>query len=254
MNPPAADASDLPGSIFSRSFGARATDYEKYRPSYSAEVVAAALAGVPDGPVLDLGAGTGKLTAAVSAVRDQVIALEPDEGMLEVLRERLPQVTVLDGSAEDIPLADGSVAAIVVGQAFHWFPRPDADEEMARVLRPGGTVSLLWNFPDRGVEWVPKMYSATREPQAPWSYEYQQLDRQLFTTAEESWFPTEHRIDGPDGLIHLAHTWSWVSTRSESDRDAIDARLRILINQYPQLQGDSIAIPQQTKLVRQTRR
>ena len=74
--------------------------------------------------------------------------------------------------------------AILVGQAFHWFPRPVADQELARVLKPGGVVGLLWNFPDREVEWIPKIYQATREPETPWSYRYSDLAEALFTPAE----------------------------------------------------------------------
>ena len=94
-----------------------------------------------------------------------MVAVEPDPQMLAVLTARLPQVRALPGSAESIPLPDGSVDAILAGQAFHWFARPDADREFARVLRPGGVVGLLWNVPDRGVDWVDELYRATRKPE-----------------------------------------------------------------------------------------
>jgi hypothetical protein len=125
---------------------------------------------------------------------------------------------------------------------------------MARVLRPGGVVGLIWNFPDRDVEWVSKLYEATRERGLSWSREFGELDEQLFDEPEEAWFAAEHTLAGADGLRDLAQTWSWVSTRPASERKAIDERLRILISQYAELQGPVVTLPQRTKVVRQYRR
>jgi SAM-dependent methyltransferase len=132
------------------SFGAAADVYDRSRPAYPVEAVRWAL---PEGArrVLDLGAGTGKLTTVLLDLGLDVVAVEPSEPM----RERIPpRAEVLDGSAESLPLADGSVDAVLVGQAFHWFDAEKALAEMARVLRPGGTVGLLWNVMDDSVEWV----------------------------------------------------------------------------------------------------
>ncbi len=130
------------------SFGPTAEAYERYRPEYPQAAVAQA---VPDGAraVLDLGAGTGKLTAALQGPGRRVVAVEPDPRMLARLAALLPEVEALPGTAEDIPLPDASVDAVTVGQAWHWFDVDRALPEIARVLRPGGSLALLWNADDR---------------------------------------------------------------------------------------------------------
>jgi len=132
------------------SFGAAAEVYERSRPSYPVEAVRAALPAAAT-RVLDVGAGTGKLTGVLVDLGLDVIAVEPSEQMRALLPGR---AQVLAGSAESLPVPDGSVDAVVAGQAFHWFDAPVALAEMARVLRPGGTVGLLWNLRDESVDWV----------------------------------------------------------------------------------------------------
>jgi hypothetical protein len=122
------------------------------------------------------------------------------------------------------------------------------------VLRPGGVVGLLWNYPDRAVEWVPKLYSATRDQPAAWTFERVPLDEVLFGTAQESEFNSAHELDGPDGLLNLVHTWSWVITRPANEQAAIDLRVREIIAEYPELQGEIVSIPQRTTVLRYVRR
>ena len=100
--------------------------------------------------MLDLAAGTGKLTRVLAEHADDVVAVEPLDGMRRVLERRLPHVRVLAGTAEAIPLADGAVDAVFVAEAFHWFDLPRAVAEIARVLRPGGGLAVLWNRPRLG--------------------------------------------------------------------------------------------------------
>lgn len=143
----------------SQSFGARAADYAEHRPTYPADGIRWAL-GAATGDVrrvLDLGAGTGKLTEGLLTMGLHVTAVEPDDHMLAELARRFPQVTALPGSAEHIPLPDGSVDAVLVGQAFHWFHPETAPVEIARVLRPGGALGALWNVEDNDVDWVAGM-------------------------------------------------------------------------------------------------
>ena len=247
-----------PNPVFARSFGAQAARYDRTRPSYPAAALDLVLAGPASGRadrrILDIGAGTGKLTAALLGRGAEVVAVEPDPQMLAVLAARLPQVRAVAGTAERIPLRDGSVDAIVAGQAFHWFRRPEAEYELARVLRPGGVIGLFWNLPDRGVEWVRALYWATGKPELAWSERFDQLDGDLFTELEQASVPSEHLLPGPDGLRDLVRTWSWVSTRSKAQQDAIDHRIRILTSQYAELQAPVVAFPQRTQVLWQHRR
>jgi len=129
------------------SFQTAATGYARFRPGYPPSAVGAALP--PDARrILDLAAGTGKLTESLVRRGLDVVAVEPLSGMLSELARRHPSVTAVLGSAEAIPLRDGIFDCVVVGQAFHWFDSTRALDEIARVLRPGGTLSLLWNHDD----------------------------------------------------------------------------------------------------------
>jgi SAM-dependent methyltransferase len=134
-----------------RGFDSAAGVYDRVRPGYPPEAVEW-LVDVLDlragRTVLDLAAGTGKLTAALLGTGAQVIAVEPSEGMLEVLRAVAPGAEALAGTAEEIPLADASVDAVTVAQAFHWFANDAALAEIHRVLRPGGALALTWNRRD----------------------------------------------------------------------------------------------------------
>ncbi len=123
------------------SFGVAASVYERARPDYPEAAVDWLL---PSGSprVLDLGAGTGKLTRMIAAGGAEVTAVDPSAGMLERLRRALPDVPALTGTAEQIPLDDGAVDAVLVGQAWHWVDVSRASAEVARVLRPGGRLGL----------------------------------------------------------------------------------------------------------------
>ena len=136
------------------SFGAAAAAYAEHRPDYARAAVRWALERAPGPRVLDLGAGTGKLTAVMAALGADVIAVEPDPAMLAELRRALPDVRVLPGRAEAIPLPDASVDAVLVGHALHWFDMAVAGPEIARVLVPGGILAGLWNVFDDRFDWV----------------------------------------------------------------------------------------------------
>lgn len=140
--------------LHASSFGAAAAAYAEHRPPYARAAVRWALEPASGPRVLDLGAGTGKLTAALVALGADVVAVEPDPAMLTELRRALPAVRALEGSAEAIPLPDGSVDAVLAGNAMHWFDMAVAGPEIARVLVPGGILAGLWNVLDDQVEWV----------------------------------------------------------------------------------------------------
>ena len=141
----------------SLSFGSQAAAYERGRPSYPPEAVDWLLAPTDTWvarDVLDLGAGTGKLTTRLVERGLQVIAVDPIAEMLEMLRTALPDTPALLGSAEQIPLPDNAVDAVLVAQAWHWFDQEQAVAEIARVLRPGGRLGVLWNTRDERSGWV----------------------------------------------------------------------------------------------------
>jgi SAM-dependent methyltransferase len=142
------------------SFGAAAAAYSEHRPDYAQAAVRWALEPVSSRQpvrVLDLGAGTGKLTGTLASLGTEVTAVEPDPAMLAELRRVLPAVPALPGSAEQIPRPDGSADAVLVGQAMHWFDLDRAVPEIARVLAPGGVLAALWNLDDDRVDWVARL-------------------------------------------------------------------------------------------------
>jgi SAM-dependent methyltransferase len=141
------------------SYGQAAAVYDLIRPSYPREAGDWALA--PLGPgrwrVADIGAGTGIMTRLLVAAGHEVIAVEPDPRMREQLVRITPDITAVDGSAEQLPLDDASVDGLVAAQAYHWFDPARAHAEFARVIRPGGVVAAIWNVRDETVPWVKEL-------------------------------------------------------------------------------------------------
>ncbi len=147
--------------------------YERGRPGYPPEAVRFILDQIPNGAgdlVLDVGAGTGKLTRALMASEATVVAVDPVREMVRLIPGFAPKVPVVVAVAERLPVQAGSVAAVTAAQAFHWFDADRAWAEFARVLRPGGTVALAWNARLREVEWVDRIWSVMDriEKTAPW--------------------------------------------------------------------------------------
>jgi SAM-dependent methyltransferase len=142
----------------STSFGEIADDYDRFRPGPPEEAVTWLL---PPGAVdvLELGAGTGGLTRRLVERVDHVRAVEPDDRMRSVLADRVPQAEVVAGQAEHIPAVDASVDLVIMSSAWHWVDEPRAVPEVARVLRPGGRLSLLWSGPDRSIAWVASLFA-----------------------------------------------------------------------------------------------
>lgn len=151
-------------------FGQAVDAYDAIRPDYPAAAVHWAL-GAPDDAltVADLGAGTGKLTVRLLALGHRVIAVEPDEAMLDRLRANhtAANLRARVGSAEEPPIDDGEVDAVVAGQAWHWFDQDAVAAQLGRVVRPGGMAAALWNTRDAGVDWVARWQDIVHEADHP---------------------------------------------------------------------------------------
>jgi len=185
---------------------------------------------VPDGAtVLDLGAGTGKLTRVLAARYAKVIALEPLAELRAILEERVPQAEALPGVAEAIPLGEGSVDAVFTGQAFHWFANDVAVAEIARVVRPGGVLARLWNEaiepnplpPDYRAR-LDELYEAMPPPPIPDDL----FDGTPFGEIHEGEVEHEQRSSRDEVLAFSAST-SWIANRD--DRDEVLAGLAALL-------------------------
>ena len=201
-----------------RSFGGVVDAYDRGRPSYPREAAAWLTADQPL-TVLELGAGTGKLTEQLVALGHDVHATDPDAAMLAKLQERLPEVRTSQASAEEIPAGDRSYDVVVSAQAFHWFDHERALPEIARVLTTGGVLSLVWNQRDERVPWVRRLgtiigtQEQLREPAAV-------LDgSRLFGDVEETEFQSRQLVDKVT-IKDLVLSRSNIATLDPADRDA----------------------------------
>jgi SAM-dependent methyltransferase len=238
------------------SFGAEAAAYAEHRPDYPEAAVRWALGGA-DGPldVLDLGAGTGKLSAVVAGLGHRVTAVEPDAGMLTQLRTYEPSVTVLQGGAEEIPLPDASVDAVIVGQAFHWFDQPRALPEIARVLRPGGTLAALWNTDDDRVEWIAGLgkVSRSRVSFIGWGPSHGIDAHRAYSPVERADFP--HRQPRTiDSLLATVATHSHLLVLEPAEREQVLGRVRDYLRSRPETAGGAFDLEIVTRVQRCERR
>lgn len=199
-----------------------AEQFHSLRPGYPEAIVDWVLNYPSDRQrVLDLGAGTGKMSHALICRGHEVVAVEPSEGMRAEFARRQPNVEVLAGSASDIPLPDASVDAVVVAQAWHWVDEDAAGAEIARVLRPGGPVGIVWNVRDEKVDWIGQINQAVGRSDAVHASE---ADRPVvpnlhgpFTDLGEWTVPNQHALPNADAVANLAGTWSYVQTASNPD-------------------------------------
>lgn len=222
-------------------FGRAADAYERGRPGYPREAIDHLVAelGLWDGTtVLDLAAGTGKLTRRLQATGATVIAVEPVPAMRRVLSETVPGVEVRDGTAESIPVADGALDAVTVAQAFHWFDARRALAEIHRALRPGGGLGLVWNSFDTSVGWVAALQALVHgynrgEPQYGRSGWREELTAScLFEPLTEHVSGLVHELSTADLLARIGST-SYIATLPDPDRDRLFAEIRALVADLP---------------------
>jgi SAM-dependent methyltransferase len=217
----------------SRSFELVAELYEQARPDYPQEAiewVASKLGLGFDSTIVDLGAGTGKLTRALLVTGARVIAVEPGDAMRAELERALPEVEALRGAAENIPLADASVDCIAVGSAFHWFRHDEALPELHRVLRRGGGLALLWNSRDRDQpihreigDLIEPFVRRGRPGPEHWADALRRSN--LFSAPEEAHFPWVQKLDA-DGLVARVGSISFIASASPEARAELAGLLR----------------------------
>jgi SAM-dependent methyltransferase len=240
-----------------RGFAQAVADYERGRPGYPPAAVERLCEAAGIGPgraVLDLAAGTGKLTRLLVPTGAEVVAVEPVEQMRAALARALPEATALAGTAEDLPLPDDSVDAVVAGSAFHWFRGDEALEEVHRVLRPGGRLGLLWNVRDESVRWVAEL-TAIMEPYRGAAPGYRSGAWQdafartaLFTPLRREGFEHVHRLE-PEAIVARVASVSFVAALPESDRATVLARVRALLARDPATRGrEVVELPYRTDL------
>ena len=211
----AADRSHL-----ARSFDTVAGEYDRGRPVWPRAAIDWLLGPEPL-DVLDVGAGTGKLTAVIAAAGHRVTAVEPMPRMREQLAARLPDVPRIAACAEQLPFAQDTFDAVLAGAAFHWFDAERALAEFARVLRPGGVVGMLGNVFDVGVPWVARLREILGPPAAERSDywpELATLDGD-FARVEERGFPHDQTIDLRT-LRDLASSRSGFAVMDQAQRNA----------------------------------
>jgi SAM-dependent methyltransferase len=237
------------------SFGAAATAYAEHRPDYARAAVRWSLAPAPGTRVLDLGAGTGKLTGTLAAVGADVTAVEPDPAMLAELGRALPQVRALAGGAEAIPLPDGSVDAVLAGNAMHWFDMAVAGPEMARVLAPGGILAGLWNVLDDRVEWVAELARVSgsaaigpRDTPVSWRASTH-LPPAGFGPPERAEFPHGQRRTA-DSLVATLATRAGMLVMPEPERVATLGRIRAFLAGRPETAAGEFTLPMLTCVLR----
>ncbi len=249
------------------SFGSVAADYDRYRPGPPAQALDWLLPPHAQS-VLDLAAGTGAVARGLIGRVPRVIAVEPDERMRAVLSARCPQAEVLAGRGEDIPLPDASVDAVLISSAWHWLDHEHAVPEIARVLRVGGRLGVMWTHRDGRVPWVAEFNRLARESRAadppPGQRDGPPRDRTgagryrreiaippgiPLSQAEERAFEfTLPRTK--DELVGLLGTYSGVITLDPDQRADITRRARAFLDSQP---WDRVDLPMTCRCLRSTR-
>ena len=229
-------------SDLAKTFLNSGADYDRFRPGFPAEVASYCLPErVHD--ALDLGAGTGKFTEQLASRAEHLTAVDPSALMLAQLSRKLPSVTVLEGTAESLPLRDASQDAVTVAQAFHWFDRDAASREIARVLRPGGTLALVWNSPDPSCTWDSECQLVAHPDQGALTPEDVDAAPELdplpgFDEMRSAWIPWSEHISRD----HYLRRWLTVSTfmaATDDERREMLARLERILDESPDTAGQT---------------
>jgi ubiquinone/menaquinone biosynthesis C-methylase UbiE len=233
-------------------FGEASEDYDRFRPGPPDEAVEWLL---PNGAtdVLEIGAGTGAMTRQLVGRVARVFAVEPDSRMRSVLARRVPQAEVVAGHAEELPADDSSFDAVIAASAWHWVDERRAIPEVARILRPGGSLCLSWNGPDRSVDWVRQLWAGGEMPSTEESEATDSRRRERHTVdlgADSPFEEPEHRLIRwnlsmpKDDLVGLAGTYSAVIALGPAGRQEWLRMLTGFLHDYEPLRGqDPIDVP-----------
>jgi SAM-dependent methyltransferase len=241
--------------VAATGFGTAADVYERGRPSYPQEIVDHVVRTLAVGPgrtVLDLGAGTGKLTRLLEPTGAAIVAVEPVDAMRAELARRCPNACALAGTAESIPLKDATVDAVVAAQAFHWFDGERALSEIHRVLRPEGRLCLLWNVRDGSVDWVARLTEiidvhrgdAPRYRASEWRRSFERTG--LFGPIH-GWVAVHVHEMEPEAVLDRVASISFIAALDDERRADVCDRVRELIRTHPDLAGrERIPFPYRT--------
>lgn len=240
------------------TFGAHATEYERARPAWPEEVARWL---VPEDAqfVVEVGAGTGKLTRAVAALGVRVVAVEPDPRMLAVLLEQ--GLEGVEGAAEAIPVGDGEADAVVAGSSMHWFELEGALREFHRVLRPGGRLGFGWNHRADGHPTIARMSQAIYDPQErvarprwrerEWASEVTASG--LFASVEQQVFDHVHELPR-DALDDHLLSYSGVAGLPAAERAEVLSGVAAILDDDPEIaSGDRLRLPFAVNAYRATR-
>lgn len=239
-----ASAATTPGL----SYASVADLYDRARPSYPAEAVAW-MVGPEPRSVLELGAGTGKLTEVLLAAGHRVVATDPLPQMLAKLRERAPGAHTAIATAEGIPIPSRSIDVVVCAESFHWFDHPRALAEITRVLREEGHLALVWNVRDEGIPWVRKLGAIIGGGAGDETAHAGPVEEsETFAAVEEQSFRNWQDLR-KDELLDLVRTRSRVATLPEHQREDVLARVASLYDDYGR-GPDGMRLPYLTRCYR----
>jgi len=222
-------------------------DYEAARPSYPPDAVAWFVDNLriaPGAVVADVAAGTGKLTRLLVPAGAELIAVEPVAGMRASFRKMLADVPLVAGTAEALPFGGGTLDAMTVAQAWHWFDHDRAIGEVARVLRPGGRLGLVWNARDRTEPWVDAVWSIMDrvEKRAPWrdheNWRDSALHRSMPGFGELQSAEFFHTQDATsEGVVQRVASVSHVAVLPPAEREQVLDEVRALLATHPAVRG-----------------
>lgn len=234
--------------IAAAGFDAQAEAYERARPSYPPEAVGWIIDALQLGPgrtVLDLAAGTGKLTRLLTPSGARVVAAEPVDGMLRALRTAVPDVEVLATTAEALALRDAVVDGVTIAQAFHWFDPEPALAELHRVTRPSGGLALIWNGRDMSVGWIARIWGIfdREEATAPWR---KNRDRSWLEEpfADSPWFGPLHAETfrhvqqmTPAAVVDRVASVSHIAALPPDELQRVRDEITTLLAEHPETRG-----------------